>query len=518
MNLSGFVECVGLLGRGNGQRAVSGLTPVCSEKERLEADVRRVKLARHVNRIEGRLKLGRLTDAEEFYRRDREAGRLESGWYFGRLILAFGELHSVEKAEMIFEDYLLRFTPEEQVLGAMMRVYADHGIVEKIDKLRSFQADYGVKSSAATYKEVLRGYVTAAQMDRAELIFACMEDLPEQPDREAFLIMLDGYTKDLPGLQSTWKRMKTASNVRITPDDCAKTIEALGVLDDVRSAESIFEDFEKDFPGRQRTTKMLASITKVYGEKSNLAAVRMYHAWATLLKRDDEPEMLNTLLRAYLLCGDLTQSLAVRKKLLDLALAVEEISLVALLTFYAERGAKEDAMDVYNQLREPSFASSKMAVRAMSYSGDMTAAEEKQKELTKHGNPPDVEIFNVMVEGYLRKRQNRDARRWLRRMDLSDIKADSETYRIVLEAYVAEFGPDKCVVQLLKELAKCIESITVFTNIVFLCTKPDRDPEEVERELSRLTRLGKLDEQVGANLALQAHLSSENSDGLWRVW
>ncbi|KAJ8908014.1 hypothetical protein NDN08_008113 [Rhodosorus marinus] len=400
----------------------------------------------------------------------------------------------------------------------MMRVYANHGIVEKINKLRSFQADYGVKSSAATYKDVLRGYVTAAQMDRAELIFACLEDLPEQPDRQAFLILLDGYRKDLPGLQSTWKRMKTASNFQITLDDCAQAIEAFGALDDVRSAESIFEDFEKDFPGRQRTTKLLASIIKVYGENGNLAAVRMYHLWAILLKRDDDPEMLNSLLRAYLLCGDLAQTLAVKNKLLDLELAVEELSLVALLKFYAERGRKEDAMDVYNQLREPSVASSKMTVRAMSYAGDMTAAEEKQKELTNRGTPPDVEICNVMVEGYLRTRETRDARRWLRRMNHSNIKADRETYRIVLEAYVAEFGPDTCVVELLKELAKCADSITVFANIVLLCTSPGQDPEEVERELSRLVKLGKLDEQVGANLALHAHLSSENSDGLWRVW
>ncbi|AQK89225.1 DNA-binding protein [Zea mays] len=112
-------------------------------------------------------------------------------------IEAFGKLGDVEKAEKVFEDMLVHWkTLSSKFYNALLKVYADHNLLDKGKELAKRMDENRVRFGAPTLDALVKLYVEAGEVEKAEsLVHKLSIQNHIKPIYNTYMTLLDSYSK-----------------------------------------------------------------------------------------------------------------------------------------------------------------------------------------------------------------------------------------------------------------------------------------------------------------------------------
>ncbi|CAO2203235.1 unnamed protein product [Urochloa humidicola] len=138
--------------------------------------------------------LGKNDDVERIWKACKDNTKLDECL---SAIEAFGTLGDVEKAEEVFEDMFVRWkTLSSKYYNAMLKVYANHNLLDKGKELAKRMDETHVKFGNTTLDALVKLYVEAGEVEKADsLLHKLAMTNKVRPQYNTYLMLLDSYSK-----------------------------------------------------------------------------------------------------------------------------------------------------------------------------------------------------------------------------------------------------------------------------------------------------------------------------------
>eukprot|EP00190_Bangiopsis_sp_CCMP1999_P002536 CAMPEP_0198735782 /NCGR_PEP_ID=MMETSP1475-20131203/61729_1 /TAXON_ID= ORGANISM="Unidentified sp., Strain CCMP1999" /NCGR_SAMPLE_ID=MMETSP1475 /ASSEMBLY_ACC=CAM_ASM_001111 /LENGTH=522 /DNA_ID=CAMNT_0044499499 /DNA_START=173 /DNA_END=1742 /DNA_ORIENTATION=- len=472
-------------------------------------DIRGAPAEHSLTKIRYLLLKGDKDSAWRTYRNTRDSDRWISAWQLAKLITLFAEFHSLDAAEKLFEDSLMRFQVHPGPVLSLLNVYAKKNLEQKMNHLDEMARTLNLGDRLELAKVQLRHSLLVGNVDRAESIVNSLD----KADMECYMLLLRTYKASFPAAQRCWRDLPL-KGFEPGSAEYATYIALLDGCEEVRVAEETFAAMED--LGVERRDDVLAAMVSMFGRLKDEAAVERMNTMAATIGQRDTQLFLSALVRALASCDNVEAVQSVENELSEVYYTDGETKL-AIFDCHTRLGNLAEASEILESATAPPREKYIALLNAYVDHGDLHGANRIFARLRERDVRPPTEAYNAVLRGRLATGDRAYARKFVRHMDSSRVIPDEETYRVLMYAYQKQ-----CNVTAVAESFGCMGdfkkagSLAVFANALNYCSDSART-DSVEKHVQHQLDRGYITVETALNLGLSVFIRRSDHERVDRV-
>eukprot|EP00252_Welwitschia_mirabilis_P007278 TRINITY_DN1850_c0_g1_i4.p1 TRINITY_DN1850_c0_g1~~TRINITY_DN1850_c0_g1_i4.p1 ORF type:complete len:616 (-),score=106.24 TRINITY_DN1850_c0_g1_i4:409-2256(-) len=268
----------------------------------------------------------------------------------------------------------------------------------------------GNRACLKAYNALLKGYLRAGLMQKAEAMFSEMEEEGINPDRTTFRLLINAY-------------MTTPRRV------CRKSIQR--VLKKVENCKD-----------KQGISTVLVSVLSRFRDRGKWQKVFVLMKQMKAARFPLNVPICNVMIDTFGKFNHLQHSVNVFEKMMKQGLQPTEITWNTLIDCHCRAGQHAQAMDLFGQMRQRGFSPTihtyNIIFKSLGEEGKLDSIPDLLSQMKENGLLPDIVTYTTIIDAYGRAGEWYQAYQTLQLVNREDVKPSSGVYCALVNAYAQE--------------------------------------------------------------------------------
>lgn len=357
----------------------------------------------------------------------------------------------LDKAEILFEKFLLDHELQSKTRAAIIDAYAERGLWAEAEAVFYGKRDCPrQKRGVVEYNVLIKAYGKVELYDKAFSLFKSMRHHGAWPDECTYNSVIQMFSKgDLVDHARDLLSEMRAGGLKPTCLTFSSLIACYARLGQLSDAVDMYQEMVS--AGVKPNEVVYGSLINGFAETGDVEEALQYYRMMEESGVSENKIVLTSLIKAYAKVGCLEGAKCVYEKIKDLEGGPDVIASNSILNLYADLGMVSEARGIFDDLKEKggadgfSFATMMYLYKSM---GMLDEAIDVADEMKQSGLLRDCSSYNKVMACYVRNGQLRGCGELLHEMISQKILPDAGTFNVLFTALKKGGIPIEAVTQL----------------------------------------------------------------------